>query len=111
MDKLKRAPVMTGARFVYGDCLSGMETNTATTLTDAEFQALIPLNKFVRLHYFTELREFIKTDALTKAIANIDGVDHLELATGEKIPLDRVIRIDGHLSPKYPGYDDYSCAC
>ena len=90
-----------------------METNTSTSdpLTDAEFRTLIPLNKYVRLHYFTDLREFIKTDALTKAIIDIDGVDHLELATGEQIPLDRVIRIDGYLSPKYPGYDDYSCAC
>ena len=90
-----------------------METNATTSsiLTDAEFRALIPLNEFVRLHYFTDLREFIKTDALTKSIIGIDGVDHLELATGEQIPLDRVIRVDGYLSPKYPGYDDYSCAC
>lgn len=86
-------------------------TNQSATLTNAEFRALIPLNKFVRLHYFTDLREFIKTDALTKSIIAIDGVDHLELATGEQIPLDWVIRIDGHLSPNYPGYDDYSCAC
>jgi len=82
-----------------------------TTLTDADFRALIPLNKFVRLDYFTDLREFIRTDAMTKAIVPIDGIDHLELATGEQIPLDRVIRIDGHLSPRYPGYDDYSCSC
>ena len=88
-----------------------METSTTATLTDAEFRALIPLNKFVRLHYFTSLREFIKTDALTTFIIAIDGVDHLELAMGEQIPLDRVIRVDGHLSPNYPGYDDYSCAC
>lgn len=90
-----------------------METNTATSaiMTGDEFRALIPINKFVRLHYFTDLREFIKINALTKAIRSINGVDHLELATGEQIPLDRVIRIDGHLSPKYPGYDDYSCAC
>lgn len=86
-------------------------TNHFATPTDVEFRALIPLNKFVRLHYFTDLREFIKTDVLTKAVVIVDGVDHLELATGEQIPLDRVIRIDGHLSPKYPGYDDYSCAC
>lgn len=88
-----------------------METNTATPLTDAEFRTLIPLKKFVRLDYFTDLREFIRTDALTKAISTINGVEHLELATGEQIPLDRVIRIDGHLSPRYPGYDDYSCSC
>ncbi|MBC3784796.1 hypothetical protein [Spirosoma utsteinense] len=84
---------------------------TSAPLTDADFMASIPINKFVRLHYFTDLREFIKTDGLTKAIVTIDGVDHLELATGEQIPLDRVIRVDGHMSPRYPGYDDYSCAC
>lgn len=90
-----------------------METNTTASapLIEADFMALIPINKFVRLHYFTDLHEFIKTDALTKAIVSLDGVDHLELATGEQIPLDRVIRVDGHMSPRYPGYDDYSCAC
>ena len=84
---------------------------TSAPLTDAEFRSLIPLNKFVRLDYFTDLREFIRTDAMTKALVEKDGVEHLELATGEQIPLDRVIRIDGHLSPHYPGYDDYSCSC
>ena len=88
-----------------------METNTTTAVSDAEFRALIPLNKFVRLDYFTDLHEFVRTDALPKALIGIDGTDHLELATGEQIPLNRIIRIDGHLSPNYPGYDDYSCSC
>lgn len=88
-----------------------METTTANPSTDAEFRALIPLNKYVRLDYFTELREFVRRDALPKAITSINGVETLELATGEQIPLDRVIRIDGRLSPRYPGYDDYSCSC
>ncbi|QJW91974.1 hypothetical protein HNV11_22625 [Spirosoma taeanense] len=86
-------------------------TNQSAPSTDAEFRALIPLNKYVRLDYFTELREFIRTNAMTKAIHETDGIEYLELATGEQIPLDRVIRIDGHLSPRYPGYDDYSCSC
>ncbi len=90
-----------------------METipNQTAPLTDAEFQSLIPLNKYVRLDYFTDLREFIRTDALAKAIIEKDGTEYLELAAGEQIPLERIIRIDGHLSPKYPGYDDYSCSC
>lgn len=86
-------------------------TNPPTLTADVAFRSLIPLNKFVRLDYFTELREFIRTDALPKAIMDIDGVETLELATGEQIPLDRIIRIDGQLSPNYPGYDDYSCSC
>lgn len=88
-----------------------MEIDTTATLTDAEFRALIPLNKYVRLDYFTDLREFIRTDALVKRITTTDGTEQLELATGEQILLDRIIRIDGHLSPNYPGYDDYSCSC
>jgi len=88
-----------------------METNTTAAPTNDEFRALIPLNKFVRLDYFTDLHEFIRTDALTKSITTRDGIDHLDLATGEQIPLSDVIRIDGHLSPNYPGYDDYSCSC
>lgn len=90
-----------------------METtiNQSTPPTDAEFRALIPLNKFVRLDYFTDLHEFIRTDALVKRIVDQNGVESIELATGEQIPLDRVIRIDGHLAPRYPGYDDYSCSC
>lgn len=86
-------------------------TNQSTPLTDAEFRALIPLNKFVRLDYFTELREFIRTNALVKRIVSQNGAESIELATGEQIPIERVIRIDGHLSPRYPGYDDYSCSC
>ena len=88
-----------------------METDTTAVLTDATFRALIPLNKYVRLDYFTELREFIRTDALVKRVTAVDGIDQIELATGEQILLDRIIRIDGHLSPNYPGYDDYSCSC
>ncbi len=88
-----------------------METNETAILTNADFRALIPLNKYVRLDYFTELREFIRTDALVKRLITGEDDSQLELATGEQISLDRIIRIDGHLSPRYPGYDDYSCSC
>jgi len=99
------------ARFILVGCLPGMETNETAALTDADFRALIPLNKYVRLDYFTDLHEFIRTDALVKRITTADGTEQIELATGEAIQLDRIIRIDGHLSPNYPGYDDYSCSC
>jgi len=99
------------ARFVLAGCSFDMETTATVAPTDADFRALIPLNKYVRLDYFTDIREFIRTDALVKRITTADDTEQLELVTGEQIPLDRIIRIDGHLSPNYPGYDDYSCSC
>lgn len=71
------------------------------------FRASIVAGKFVRIEYLTDINEFIKTDALIKKI----NADTLELGTGEEIYIDRIVRIDGVLSPNFPGYDNYSCDC
>lgn len=67
--------------------------------------------RFVRLEYFTDLHEFIRTDALLKQITEQNDLAVLELATGEQIPIKQVVSINGVLSPDYPGYDNYSCSC
>lgn len=71
------------------------------------FRAGISPGKFVRIEYMTDLHEFIKTDALVKTI----NADTLELATGDTVRIDRIVRIDGVMSPRYPGYESYSCDC
>jgi hypothetical protein len=83
-----------------------------TTLTAANnpfdaFRAAIVPGKFVRIEYLTDISEFIKTDALVKKI----NADTIELGTGEEIYIHRIVRIDGALSPNFPGYDNYSCDC
>lgn len=91
-----------------------METNTnnADFLTsDTDFRAAIVPGKFVRLEYLTDLNEFIKADVLIKQLAYENGAEWLELATGETIPLDRVVSVSGNLSPRFPGYGNYSCDC
>ncbi|MBD2702558.1 hypothetical protein IC229_18060 [Spirosoma sp. BT702] len=91
-----------------------METNlniTATLPSDADFRSAIIPGKFVRLEYLTDLNEYIKTDVLIKQLTWADGAEWLELATGETIPLDRVVYVSGKLSPRYPGYESYSCDC
>lgn len=89
-----------------------METNPTTApLTDDEFRAAIIPGKFVRLEYLTDLNEFIKTDALIKQLVGEGGHDYLELATGERVPLNKVVSVSGNLSPRYPGYGNYSCDC
>jgi hypothetical protein len=75
------------------------------------FIAAIEPRKYVRIEYLTDLNEFIKTDALVLGVRTHDGVDSLELADGQHVPLDKVISIGGRLSPRYPGYANYSCDC
>lgn len=89
-----------------------METNQPeiTTQETAFRDAIVP-GKFVRIEYLTDLSEFIKTDALLKRHFDQDGTEYLELGHGEQIPLDRVVSISGKLSPKFPGYANYSCDC
>lgn len=91
-----------------------METNLNQPdflVSDTAFLSAIVPGKFVRIEYLTDLNEFIKTDVTIKQLVREDGADWIELATGETIPLDRVVSISGKLSPRYPGYANYSCDC
>lgn len=80
-------------------------------VSETIFRSAIIPGKFVRLEYFTDLNEFIKVDVLIKQLTSENGTEFLELATGERIPLDKVMSVSGKLSPRYPGYDSYSCDC
>lgn len=91
-----------------------METNLINsdfTVDEAAFRAAIIPGKFVRLEYLTDLNEFIKADVTIKQLLTENGVESLELATGDVILLDRVVSVSGNLSPRYPGYGNYSCDC
>ncbi|MBN8824083.1 MULTISPECIES: hypothetical protein [unclassified Spirosoma] len=91
-----------------------METNLNNPdflTSNTDFRAAIVPGKFVRLEYLTDLNEFIKADVLIKQLSYENGAEWLELATGEIIPLDRVVSVSGKLSPRYPSYGNYSCDC
>lgn len=91
-----------------------METNLNKPdfiVDEPAFRAAIVPGKFVRLEYLTDLSEFIKADVTIKQLLRENGVETLELATGDMVPLDRVVSISGKLSPRYPGYGNYSCDC
>lgn len=91
-----------------------METNLNNPdfiVDENAFRSAIIPGKFVRLEYLTDLNEFIKADVTIKQLLHQDGADVLELATGDHVPLDRVISVSGNLSPRYPGYGNYSCDC
>ena len=91
-----------------------METNLNQpdfATSDADFRSAIIPGNFVRLEYLTDLSEFIKADVTIKQLIRENGTEWLELATGETLPLDRVVSVSGKLSPHYPGYGNYSCDC
>ncbi|GAB3757891.1 hypothetical protein [Spirosoma pomorum] len=90
-----------------------METNLKQLepVTETEFREAIIPGKFVRIEYLTDLNEFIKADVLIKDFLSQDGVELIKLATGETIPLNRVVSLDRRLSPNFPGYGNYSCDC
>lgn len=105
---------ITGARFVYKTCSTNMETNLSNSdfiVDETAFRVAIIPGKYVRLEYLTDLNEFIKADVTIKQLLTENGVESLELATGDVVPLDRVVSISGKLSPRYPGYGNYSCDC
>jgi hypothetical protein len=104
----------TVARFVFTGCYKRMETNLNkpdSLVSDTAFRSAIVPGRFVRLEYFTDLNEYLKTDVLIKQLLWQDGAEWLELATGESIPLNRVVYIAGKLSPRYLGYESYSYDC
>ncbi|OIN60309.1 hypothetical protein [Arsenicibacter rosenii] len=67
--------------------------------------------RFVRIEYMTDLHEYIKTDVLVKGRVSKDGVDTLLVATGDEIPVKKIVAINGAISPGYTGYESYSCDC
>ncbi len=89
--------------------------NTTSRTVAPAFAALLheaaTNKKFVRIEYKTDLEEFIRADALLKASISRDNTEFLLTATGDEIPFNRVISLDGQVSPDFPGFENYSCAC
>lgn len=74
-------------------------------------EAAATIKKYVKLQYFTEIREFITVMAVVKNLYTKDGEEFLVLSTGDEIRLDRIVRIDEVTSPTYAHIDDYTCDC
>lgn len=86
-------------------------TTTVLNTFEQEITAAAAERRFVRLEYMTDLHEFIKADVLVKGRASQDDTHTLLLATGQEVPVKKIVSINGVISPNYPGYDNYSCNC
>jgi Rho-binding antiterminator len=66
--------------------------------------------KYIGIHYFTELHEYISTTAIIKEIVSHDEAEYILLTTGEKVRLDWIVRLDGKPAPGY-NISDFTCDC
>ena len=69
------------------------------------------MKSYCKIQYFSELHEFITTNAVIKDIFTKNGEEFILLATGELIRLDRLVSINGELAPHHSRINDFSCDC
>ncbi len=75
-----------------------------------ELQGYATQRTFIRLHYFSDLHEYISTTGIISRIQDRPEGEYLLLNTGEEVRLDKIVRYDGK---RAPGYDisDFTCDC
>lgn len=71
-------------------------------------EALAAQNSYIRIQYFSDIHEFFTKNATAKRLYFKGEEEYLELATGEQIRLDRIVRV-GDIPA--PGYDDDYFKC
>ncbi|WP_242919972.1 hypothetical protein [Pontibacter liquoris] len=71
-------------------------------------EELIAQKAYVRIQYFSDIREFLTRNALLKELHKAPDGEYLHLATGEEIRLDRIVRIGDRPAP---GYDEDYFKC
>lgn len=73
---------------------------------------VVDRRKYIKVQYFTDIREFITTTSVAKALTNgINKEQYLKLASGEELRLDRIVRINDTVAPQYKDIMDFTCDC
>ncbi|MBC7893192.1 MAG: hypothetical protein H7Y12_13325 [Sphingobacteriaceae bacterium] len=60
----------------------------------------------VTLQFFNEFRELHAASGLIHSLVTEGGEEFLEMVTGERIRLDRIIQLNGRFFPGYEGYEE-----
>ena len=89
-----------------------MGTNKPLTTDFQEvLNQVIEQRVFSKIQYRTELQEFITVTSLIKEKVKENEVESVVLANGESIRLDKIVSINGVISPGYEDYMAISCDC
>jgi Rho-binding antiterminator len=65
----------------------------------------------VYLQYFNDLRQLCQGSTILKTFFVRDHVEYAQLASGEEVRLDHIIRLDDTAAPGYAEYPDFRCGC
>ncbi|WP_205499876.1 hypothetical protein [Rufibacter psychrotolerans] len=66
--------------------------------------------KFLKIQYRTELNEYLAVTALIKKLEEKEGRLQIELATGEEIPFEHLVKVGDVASDQYNSRD-FTCDC
>lgn len=88
-----------------------VQENKGQYTFDEYLKSSVDERRYVKLQYFTAIREFLTVTAVTTDIFEKDSASFLALNTGEEIPLDKIVKIDDVYSPQYAHIADYTCDC
>lgn len=89
-----------------------MDTNKPLTTNFQEvLSKVIEQRIFSKIQYRTELQEFITVTSLIKEKGRENEVESVVLANGQSIRLDKIVSINGVISPGYEDYMALSCDC
>jgi Rho-binding antiterminator len=76
-----------------------------------EVQKLAQEKQFVDIDYISDIKELLPKRAMIHEMFSRDEAEFIKLGSGEEIRLDKLVRINGKVSPGYPEYDfGNSCA-
>ncbi|MGW8123159.1 hypothetical protein ACV07N_10920 [Roseivirga echinicomitans] len=67
--------------------------------------------KYSRFTYFNEFREFTVVEAIIKQIESSESGVNIILSSGDIIPIDKAISLDGQYAENYKHIEDFTCDC
>ena len=76
-----------------------------------QLEAAATRQQQVYLQYFNDLRELCQGSATIRTFFTREHAEYAQLASGEEIRLDRIIRLDDIPAPGYAEYPDFRCGC
>jgi Rho-binding antiterminator len=76
-----------------------------------ELEAIATRKKQVYLQYFNDLRQLCQGSVVFKTFFVRDHVEYAQLASGEEVRLDHIIRVDDLAAPGFANYPDFRWGC
>tara|TARA_A100000171_G_C2139115_1_gene153136 strand:+ start:4694 stop:4945 length:252 start_codon:yes stop_codon:yes gene_type:complete len=81
------------------------------TLFETKLHENLINKKYSRITYFNDFKEFTVVETIIKEIANSESGVHIVLNSGDVIPLEKIVSLDGQYTEHYKDIEDFTCDC